>query len=66
MTDSGQGVTGHGSDGVEIPAVRRSRISGGVRSLSRGKIIWGHTRVTSVAKQDQPAAFKYSLFSIDY
>ena len=69
VTDSGQGVTGHGSDGVEIPAVRQSRISEGGSIIIGGRrdIIWGHTRVTSVTKQDQVAAIKYPLFgSIHY
>ena len=68
VTDSGQGVTGHGSDGVEIPAVRQSRISEGARSLSGeggtsfGVILASHLSPT----KDQVAAIKYPLFRLHY
>ena len=48
------------SRGSAIADIRR-----GVRSLSghRRDIIWGHTRVTSVTKQDQVAAVKVSIIA---
>ena len=59
MTDSGQGVTGHGSDGVEIPAVRQSRISGG--GFDHYRDIGGTSFGVTLASHLSPNKIKWLL-----
>ena len=54
-----------GATELKFPRFGNRGYQEGVRSLSghRRDIIWGHTRVTSVTKQDQVAAVKVSIIA---